>query len=424
MAITKIHPIKSTLNLAIDYITKSEKTDEKILVSSFKCHPSTAHIQFMKTREDNDTKGTVLARHLIQSFLPGEVNPIKAHEIGMELCKKILKGDYEFVLATHIDRGHIHNHIIFNNVNYKTGKCYQSNKKTYHKIRYQSDELCKENKLSVIDEYYEAYKRKYKTAGKSWYEYDQNKKGADMAANKRYYWIKLKEEFFTDKRIKRLRRISGGDTYTIIYLKLLLLSLKDEGKLYYDGVESDFIKELALTIDETDDDVMVTVNYLINQGLLEVVTENDEYYLTEIPSLIGSETASTRRSRKSRELKMLQYNTNATHKQQKCNGEIEKDIEIDKEREGEIEKDKKSTPIFYGEFKNVRLSKEEYKNLKEKLNSHTEIMINKLSRYMKSSGKTYQNHYVTILNWYEEDKEKLRQKGLNKKMNYDVGESL
>ena len=70
-----------------------------------------------------------------------------------------------------------------------------------------------------------------------------------MAINKRYYWIKLKEEFFTDKRIERLRRRSGGDTYTIIYLKLLLLSLKDEGKLYYDGVESDFIKELALTID-------------------------------------------------------------------------------------------------------------------------------------------------------------------------------
>ena len=173
MAITKIHPIKSTLNLAIDYITKSEKTDEKVLVSSFKCHPSTAHIQFMKTREDNDTNGTVLARHLIQSFLPGEVDPIKAHEIGIELCKKILKEDYEFVLATHIDRGHIHNHIIFNNVNYKTGKCYQSNKKSYHKIRFQSDELCKENKLSVIDKYYEAYKRKYKTAGKSWYENDQ-----------------------------------------------------------------------------------------------------------------------------------------------------------------------------------------------------------------------------------------------------------
>ena len=73
--------------MAIDYITNSEKTDEKILVSSFKCHPSTAHIQFMKTREDNDTKGTVLARHLIQSFLPGEVDPIKAHEIGMNYVR-------------------------------------------------------------------------------------------------------------------------------------------------------------------------------------------------------------------------------------------------------------------------------------------------------------------------------------------------
>lgn len=83
----------------------------------------------LETIKESNSKATVLARHLIKSFAPGEVNPIKAHKIGMELCKKILKEDYEFVLATHIDRGHIHNHIIFNNVNYKTGKCYQSNKK-------------------------------------------------------------------------------------------------------------------------------------------------------------------------------------------------------------------------------------------------------------------------------------------------------
>ena len=88
MAITKIHPIKSTLNLAIDYITKSEKTDEKILVSSFKCHPSTAHIQFLKTREDNDTKNTALARYLIQSFLPEEVDSIKINEIEWQYVKK------------------------------------------------------------------------------------------------------------------------------------------------------------------------------------------------------------------------------------------------------------------------------------------------------------------------------------------------
>ena len=88
MAITKIHPIKSTLNLAIDYITKSEKTDEKILVSSFKCHLSTA-LQFMKTREDNDTNGTVLARYLIQSFLPGEIDSIKVPEIGMNYVRAL-----------------------------------------------------------------------------------------------------------------------------------------------------------------------------------------------------------------------------------------------------------------------------------------------------------------------------------------------
>ena len=132
MAITKIHPIKFTLHLAIAYITEDKKTDEQILISSYKCNASTAHIQFLRTREDNDVNGTVLARHLIQSFLPNEVTPEKAHTIGLELCKTILKDEYEFVLSTHIDKGHIHNHVIFNNVNMITGKCYKSNKKSYH----------------------------------------------------------------------------------------------------------------------------------------------------------------------------------------------------------------------------------------------------------------------------------------------------
>lgn len=157
MAITKIHPIKSTLNLAIDYIINEAKTDEKILVTTNNCFPATAHTQFLKTREDNNVKGTVLTRHLIQPFLPNETTPEQAHQIGLDLCNKILKDEYEFVLTTHIDKGHIHNHITFNNVNMVTGKCYQSNKKSYHKIRYQSDKLCKENNLVVIDEHYETY---------------------------------------------------------------------------------------------------------------------------------------------------------------------------------------------------------------------------------------------------------------------------
>lgn len=177
MAITKIHPIKATLNLAIDYITNTKKTDEQLLVSTNKCHPASAHTQFLKRREEQNTRGNVLARHLIQSFLPGETTPEMAHQIGLELCKNVLKGEYEFILSTHIDKGHIHNHIIFNNVNMATGKCYQSNKRSYHQIRYQSDKLCKEHNLSVIDEYYERFKKKYKTNGKSWYENEQSQKG-------------------------------------------------------------------------------------------------------------------------------------------------------------------------------------------------------------------------------------------------------
>ena len=194
MAITKIHPIKATLNLAIDYITNEAKTDEKILVTTNNCFPATAHTQFLKTREDNNVKGNVLARHLIQSFLPNETTPEQAHQIGLDLCNKILKDEYEFVLTTHIDKGHIHNHIIFNNVNMVTGKCYQSNKKSYHKIRYQSDKLCKENNLIVIDEHYETYKKKYKTSGKSWYENEQFKKGTS--------W-KSKLQFDIDSTIKQ-----------------------------------------------------------------------------------------------------------------------------------------------------------------------------------------------------------------------------
>lgn len=176
MAITKIHPIKSTLNLAIKYITNKNKTDEKILVSSFNCHEDTAYIQFQNTRNFHNTSGTVLARHLIQSFLPNEVTPDLAHEIGKKLCDKLLKNNYEYVLTTHMDRGHIHNHIIFNNVSFKTGKCYQSNKRTYHNIRNISDELCKENNLIVIDEFYEKYK-KLRAKGQSYKQYLENKKG-------------------------------------------------------------------------------------------------------------------------------------------------------------------------------------------------------------------------------------------------------
>ncbi|MGL5440742.1 MAG: relaxase/mobilization nuclease domain-containing protein [Filifactoraceae bacterium] len=225
MAITKIHPIKSTLNLAIDYITRSDKTDEEVLISSKFCHPTSAHLSFRDTKNASNTRGTVLARHLIQSFLPGEATPEKAHEIGLELCQKMLNDEYEFVLSTHIDRGHIHNHIIFNNVNMVTGKCYQSNKKSYHKIRYQSDKLCKENNLSVIDEFYESYKKKYKTNGKSWYENEQAKKGTSWKSRLQFDIDRLiKQSKDWDEFLKKMSELG----YEIKHGKHIAFKAKDK----------------------------------------------------------------------------------------------------------------------------------------------------------------------------------------------------
>ena len=150
MAVTKTHPIKSTLKAAIEYICNPEKTDGKLLVSSYGCAAETADIEFSWTRCHAIDKGTNLGRHLIQAFQPGEVTPEQAHELGMELAKEILGGKYEFVLTTHIDKDHVHNHLIFNAVSFADYKHYHSNKRSYHDIRRTSDRLCKEHGLSVI----------------------------------------------------------------------------------------------------------------------------------------------------------------------------------------------------------------------------------------------------------------------------------
>lgn len=150
MAVTKTHPIKSTLKAAIDYICNPEKTDGKLLVSSYGCTAETADIEFSWTRRHSIDKGTHLGRHLIQAFEPGEATPEEAHEIGMELAKEILGGKYEFVLTTHIDKDHVHNHLIFNAVSFTDHKHYHSNKRSYHFIRRTSDRLCQEHGLSVI----------------------------------------------------------------------------------------------------------------------------------------------------------------------------------------------------------------------------------------------------------------------------------
>ena len=155
MAVTKIKPIRGTVNKAIAYIIDPKKTDDELLVSSFACAASDAAAkEFEWTRNLAAQQGaqipTVLARHLIQSFDVGEVSPEVAHEIGKQFADGWLKGKYEYVIATHIDKGHCHNHIIFNVVNFVDYHSYRSNKRTYRELRQLSDAICKEHGLSVI----------------------------------------------------------------------------------------------------------------------------------------------------------------------------------------------------------------------------------------------------------------------------------
>ena len=154
MAVTKIKAIRGTLSKAIAYILNPEKTDEKLLVSSYGCASETAAREFEWTRKIAEQKGMnpvrIIARHVIQSFEIGEVTPELAHEIGKQFADEILGGKYEYVLTTHIDKDHVHNHLIFNAVDFVDYRAYKSYKRIYYDMREVSDRLCKENGLSVI----------------------------------------------------------------------------------------------------------------------------------------------------------------------------------------------------------------------------------------------------------------------------------
>lgn len=185
MAVTKIKPVHSTLKAAIKYIVNPQKTDEMTLVDSYGCVPETAHLEFAltadntsayayagddddgadkgKRKEGKKEKHPVLAFHVIQSFKPDEVTKEVAHEIGLEFARTITDKSHEYIVATHVDRHHIHNHIIFNAVNFKTKHKYHSNYRSYFKLRECSDRLCAEHGLSVITE--------PKEKGKSYFEW-------------------------------------------------------------------------------------------------------------------------------------------------------------------------------------------------------------------------------------------------------------
>lgn len=237
MAVTKIHPIKSTLKLAFEYILNPEKTDEKMLASSFGCGIETADMEFKFTRDNAKGKSPNLAHHLIQSFEPGETTPEEAHEIGMRLAEEVLGGKYEFVLTTHIDKGHIHNHIIYNAVSFTEFNYYHSTPPKYYNIRRTSDKLCEEYGLSVI--------RNPQGKGKSYIEHTAAKQGKSWKAQlkntidvliplskdfdeflllmeQQGYKVKRQNKnvsFCTDGRERYMRSKTLGPDYTVEALK-------------------------------------------------------------------------------------------------------------------------------------------------------------------------------------------------------------
>ena len=201
--------------------------------------------------------------------------------------------------------------------------------------------------------------------------------------NKRYYWLKLNEDFFRQKEIKKLRRIAGGDTYTVIYLKMLLRSMEDGGKLYYEGYESDFASELALDIDEDVENVKMTVAFLIANGILHENTAS-EFEITTAREMVGSEGGSARRMRKMRAVKAIADGEKRLLSQ--CDSDVTaRDTDIDKEIE--IDTDTEIDPERY------KAEEEESAGAGEEVNPYGECVM----RLNTDTVQAYAANQLTVM---------------------------
>lgn len=194
-----------------------------------------------------------------------------------------------------------------------------------------------------------------------------------VTENRRYYWLQLKDDFFNSKEMKLMRKLPGGEEITIIYLKMMLVSLSEQGKLYFEGLAEDLAEELSLIIDEDPEAIRLTLMFLTKKKLL-TTSDNYQFNLEQVPEMIGSETASARRVRKHREnQKALQCNPDVT----KCNGDIDIDIDID------IDKGQKPQSDVYEEI---------IKYLNEKTGSHFKPTSKSTQRLI--NGRLSENYTI------------------------------
>ena len=210
-------------------------------------------------------------------------------------------------------------------------------------------------------------------------------------AEKKYYWLKLKKDFFTSIRMKKLRGIAGGPTYMIIYLKLLLMTIDNDGVYQFQAVENSIGEELAVMLDEKPEDVGMTLNFLQSVGLLEQSEEG--IVLSEALKMVGSEGASAERMRKCRENKVLASHCDAPV----TNCYTEKEKEIEKDKDKDKEKSKKSK---FGEFGHVRLTDKEHEKL---INDFGTELVDKaiqiLDEAIEVKGYKYKNHNLVLRKW-------------------------
>lgn len=219
-------------------------------------------------------------------------------------------------------------------------------------------------------------------------------------AEKRYYWLKLKEDYFNSPKIKKLRKIAGGDTYTIIYLKMQLLSIRNEGVIQFEGIEKTFEEELALKLDEEIDDVKLTLSYLMAQNLMEL-NENNEYLLIEANNNIGSEGQSAERKRlfdaKKREQALLCNGDVTQRKRCSISNSISSSNDNSSIKEEIKNKEEKHK---YGEYGNVLLTDKELSKLKTDYGEDLALKaIKYLDEYIEMKGYKAQSHNLAIRKW-------------------------
>lgn len=237
---------------------------------------------------------------------------------------------------------------------------------------------------------------------------------------KRFYWLKMMDNFFRQKEIKKLRKLAGGDTYTIIYQEMMLLSLENGGKLYFEDFGEDLAEEIALELDENPENVRMTMSYLMAHKLMTVHPSGDEYMMEKVPLMVGGESSAAERMRRHRAKKKNEAVLCEKNNDNRNNVTIERnfvttelrrediDIDIEKRDREDIEIEGVVTDVptkpkkvrhKHGEYQNVLLTDEDMQKLQSEFPADWQERIERLSEYMASKGASYKNHLATIRAW-------------------------